>query len=83
MSSRAKRALCACAVVAVSVPVAACGQTAGGGPDSSESYPQSRLSIMAPADPGGGWDETARVFQQAIRDFSNYWFTVVVLPPAQ
>ena len=27
-----------------------------------------RLSIMAPADPGGGWDETARAFQQAIRE---------------
>jgi putative tricarboxylic transport membrane protein len=68
MPSRLKRALCACVVVAVSVPVAACGQTAGGGSDSSESYPQSRLSIMAPADPGGGWDETARALQQSIKE---------------
>jgi putative tricarboxylic transport membrane protein len=68
MSSRVKRALCACAVVAVSVPVAACGQTAGGGSGSSGSYPQSRLSIMAPADPGGGWDETARALQQSIKE---------------
>ena len=67
MSSRVKRALCACAVVTVSAPVAACGQTAGG-TDSSTKYPQARLSIMAPADPGGGWDETARALQQSIRD---------------
>lgn len=68
MSSRVKRALCACAVVAVSLPVAACGQTSGGGSDSAKSYPQSRLSIMAPADPGGGWDQTARALQQSIKD---------------
>jgi len=67
MSSHVNRALCACAVVAVSVLVAACGQTAGGG-DSAGTYPQARLSIMAPADPGGGWDETARALQQSIRE---------------
>ena len=54
MSFRVKRMLCACAVVAVAVPVAACGQTAGGGESSAGSYPEARLSIMAPADPGGG-----------------------------
>ena len=31
-------------------------------------YPQGRVSIMAPADPGGGWDETARALQQTIRE---------------
>jgi putative tricarboxylic transport membrane protein len=67
MSSGIKRALCIGALVAASVPVAACGQTAGG-EESSAAYPQSRLSIMAPADPGGGWDETARALQQSIRE---------------
>jgi putative tricarboxylic transport membrane protein len=63
-----KRAACVCAVVAAAVPVAACGSTAGGSSDSAESYPSGRLSIMAPADPGGGWDQTARALQQSIRD---------------
>jgi putative tricarboxylic transport membrane protein len=50
---------------------AGCGQTAGGGGgggDKAASYPSSRVEIMAPADPGGGWDETARALQQSIRD---------------
>jgi putative tricarboxylic transport membrane protein len=67
MSSRLKRALCACAAVAASVPVAACGNSAGG-TESADSYPPGRLSIMAPADPGGGWDETARALQQTMRE---------------
>jgi putative tricarboxylic transport membrane protein len=67
MSFRVKRTLCACAAVAATVPVAACGQTAGGGESSAGSYPEARLSIMAPADPGGGWDETARALQQTMK----------------
>jgi putative tricarboxylic transport membrane protein len=67
MSSRLKRALFACAAVAASVPVAACGNSAGG-TESAGSYPPGRLSIMAPADPGGGWDETARALQQTMRE---------------
>jgi len=62
-----KRALGACVALVLSVSVAACGSTAGGGEEGG-TYPQSRLSIMAPADPGGGWDQTARALQQTIRD---------------
>ena len=68
MSPRVKRALCACAVVAAAVPVAACGQTAGGEESAGKTYPDARISIMAPADPGGGWDETARALQQSMRE---------------
>jgi putative tricarboxylic transport membrane protein len=57
--------VCAAAVSAISL--GACGSTAGGDSEDAE-YPSERISIMAPADPGGGWDETARAFQQAIRD---------------
>src|SRR5689334_20640944 len=32
----------------------------GGGGGSAENWPQRDLRIMAPADPGGGWDSTAR-----------------------
>jgi putative tricarboxylic transport membrane protein len=35
---------------------------------SAETFPDRRISIMAPADPGGGWDETARALQQTIRE---------------
>jgi len=63
-----KRALGACAMVGAAVTVAACGSTAGGGSNGSGEYPQGRVSIMAPADPGGGWDETARALQQTIRE---------------
>jgi putative tricarboxylic transport membrane protein len=48
----------------------ACGQadrSEGGGGGESASYPKGRLSIMAPADPGGGWDETARALQDSAR----------------
>jgi putative tricarboxylic transport membrane protein len=62
-----RRALVVCAAAASAIALGACGSTAGGGSEDAE-YPSERLSIMAPADPGGGWDETARAFQQAIRD---------------
>src|SRR5215211_7210469 len=47
----------------------ACGQAdrSGGDGGDSASYPEGPLSIMAPADPGGGWDETARALQDSAR----------------
>ena len=36
-----------------------------GGDDASQPYPTRQISIMAPAAPGGGWDTTARAFQEA------------------
>jgi putative tricarboxylic transport membrane protein len=62
-----RRALVVCAAAASAIALGACGSTAGGESEDAE-YPSERLSIMAPADPGGGWDETARAFQQAIRE---------------
>ena len=50
--------------------LAGCGQadrSEGGGGSGSTSYPSGRVSIMAPADPGGGWDETARALQDSAR----------------
>jgi putative tricarboxylic transport membrane protein len=67
-SSRgARRIASAVAALGLAAGVAACGSTAGGSEAGGE-YPQGRLSIMAPADPGGGWDETARAFQQSVRE---------------
>lgn len=48
-------------LVAVALPG---GRT--GGDDGP--YPDRRISIMAPADPGGGWDTTARALQSTIRE---------------
>jgi putative tricarboxylic transport membrane protein len=63
-----KRPAAVCAAAMSVGAIAACGDTAGGGGSASADFPTERVSIMAPADPGGGWDETARAFQQAIRD---------------
>lgn len=68
MMGSMKRALGACATLGAAVAMTACGSTAGGGDSKSGDYPQGRVSIMAPADPGGGWDETARALQQTIRE---------------
>jgi len=50
--------------------VAACGNKAdtggGGGGAQAASWPARDLRIMAPADPGGGWDTTARAMAQAL-----------------
>ncbi|HUH17276.1 MAG TPA: tripartite tricarboxylate transporter substrate-binding protein [Methylomirabilota bacterium] len=44
--------------------LAAC--TPGDDGDSDTAYPSEDLEIMAPADPGGGWDGTARAMQDAL-----------------
>jgi putative tricarboxylic transport membrane protein len=62
-----RRAAVAGAVAASAIALGACGQTAGGESENA-AYPSERLSIMAPADPGGGWDETARALQQTMRE---------------
>jgi putative tricarboxylic transport membrane protein len=61
---RVAAALCAAAVGAT-----ACGSAndTGSGGAGARDYPNGRLSIMAPADPGGGWDETARALQDTVR----------------
>src|SRR5690349_21829621 len=43
------------------------GSGASGGGGSAENWPQRDLRIMAPADPGGGWDSTARAMGDTIR----------------
>ena len=37
-----------------------CGGDSGGGDGAAEEYPSQAIEIMAPADPGGGYDQTAR-----------------------
>ena len=57
-----KRSRLLFSVVAGLLVIAACG---GGG---AGDFPSEDLSIMAPADPGGGWDSTARALAQSLTD---------------
>jgi putative tricarboxylic transport membrane protein len=57
------------AATMLALAVAGCGNKAdsgGGGGGAAANWPQSDLRIMAPADPGGGWDTTARVMGQTL-----------------
>ena len=38
----------------------------GGGGGAGEDYPEGDIELMAPAAPGGGWDQTARAMQSAL-----------------
>ena len=63
--ARVRLALAATLVFAA--VLSGCGNKAsesGGGED----YPSRNLTLIAPADPGGGWDQTARAMAQAIKD---------------
>ena len=61
---------------ALMLVLAACGNKAedsgggggGGGDKAAANWPQRDLRIMAPADPGGGWDTTARAMSKALAD---------------
>ncbi len=55
----------AAAVIAAGVALAGCGAGGGGGGGKAAGS-VNRLEIMAPADPGGGWDQTARSMQASI-----------------
>jgi tripartite-type tricarboxylate transporter receptor subunit TctC len=67
--SMRRRAAALAAGALAAAGLAACGsatdETSSG--KATGSYPKGRLSIMAPADPGGGWDETARALQDTVR----------------
>lgn len=67
--SRALRAALAGVGAAALLATAACASgtaSAGSGGDGGAAKPINRLEIMAPADPGGGWDQTARAMGSAI-----------------
>jgi putative tricarboxylic transport membrane protein len=58
------------ALAVLAFGVTACGNKAdtggGGGGQAAADWPQRDLRIMAPADPGGGWDSTAREMAGAL-----------------
>lgn len=58
------------ALLLVALVVSACAAPAGpapsaGGGAATVQYPTKAINIMAPASPGGGWDQTARAMQTA------------------
>ncbi|WP_049822818.1 Bug family tripartite tricarboxylate transporter substrate binding protein [Arthrobacter sp. H41] len=44
-----------------------CGGDSGGG-ESAEEYPSETIEVMAPADPGGGYDQTARSIARSLSE---------------
>lgn len=60
----------AAAVLGVTALVlAACsGTTSPGGGGGADGASIDSVAVVAPADPGGGWDQTARAFAQALND---------------
>ena len=60
------RALLAAGAPAAAVALAGCGQKAAEYGGTAKNWPVRDLRIMAPAEPGGGWDRTARAMEQAI-----------------
>ena len=44
------------------------GTDGGDGGEATADYPSEDLQIMAPADPGGGWDSTARAMQPVLEE---------------
>jgi len=59
-------------LAAAALALTACGGTVdrndSGDAEAGAAEPLSRVQIMAPADPGGGWDSTARAMAQAMED---------------
>lgn len=60
-----RRVLAALGVAATAALVGAAAVDAGGGTTGAD--PRAKLTIMAPAAPGGGWDLASRESQQALR----------------
>ena len=70
-TSRRWRINATAAAAAVALLVAGCSGTSGGaagGGGEGGVEPVGRLQVMAPADPGGGWDQTARAMAAAFEE---------------
>jgi len=54
----------------------------GGSGGATADYPSEDLNLMAPADPGGGWDSTARAMQPVLEEVSGVGAEVRNVPGA-
>lgn len=55
-----RKFILAAATTATALTLAACGQSGDAGGEAAGDYPSGPVKIIAPADPGSGWDLTAR-----------------------
>lgn len=63
----ARRPVGIAALTVLALSTAACGSDTGSAaPSSDAAAPLDRLTLVAPAAPGGGWDSTARTMQQVL-----------------
>lgn len=66
---RIRRTARGCALLAAGLLVlTGCGDSGGGGGGEAADYPSEAIQIMAPADPGGGYDQTARSIGRALTE---------------
>jgi putative tricarboxylic transport membrane protein len=65
--TRRWRATTAASAVAVAFVATGCSEGSTGGGDAAAER-INRLEVMAPADPGGGWDQTARAMSAALEE---------------
>jgi putative tricarboxylic transport membrane protein len=66
--ARRHRLAAAAVLGVVALTLSACGGTVDTGSSGDADQPMSRVEIMAPADPGGGWDLTARAMAASLKD---------------
>lgn len=57
----------AAVVVAALGALSACGGQGGSSAEAGAGYPKKPVTLTAPADPGSGWDTTARAFAQVLQ----------------
>jgi putative tricarboxylic transport membrane protein len=65
---RSRWAVAAAAAAALSLVAGCSGGSGGSGGGTGGSEAINRLQVMAPADPGGGWDQTARAMAAAFEE---------------
>jgi putative tricarboxylic transport membrane protein len=56
--------------------------SAGAGGEGTTGYPEEDIQVMAPADPGGGWDSTARAMQPVLEEVTGVGVEVYNVPGA-
>ncbi|MGY1718688.1 Bug family tripartite tricarboxylate transporter substrate binding protein [Blastococcus sp. SYSU DS0552] len=65
---RRVRSASVAAAAALAVGLTGCGSEGGSGGSGGGADRINRLAVMAPADPGGGWDQTARAIAAALEE---------------
>lgn len=67
VGSRRVAAVAAAAALAALGAATACGQQGAGGGGAGSNYPTQPVTLTAPAEPGSGWDTTARALAEVLQ----------------